>query len=95
MDTEFTATNILGLLSNHTAALIMGHRESTENLQAVTVLLEKTRGLFSHDALADLLDILWRDRKQFFVLCRNGSLSGVSLLFYMLWEQLNSLGVMK
>lgn len=93
LDYEYTTTNILGLLSNHTAALIMGHRESTENLQAATTLLEKTKGLFNHHSLADLLSVLWHDRKQFFILCGDDSLPGVSLLFYIIWEQIISLGM--
>lgn len=95
LDSQFMTTDMLQILVNHTADLVMGYRESAENREAVTILFEKTRGLFSHKTLADLLDILWRDRKQFFVLCGNGSLPGVSLLLYMLWEQINSLGIMK
>lgn len=95
LDIEYTTNNMLGLLSNHTIARIMGRPESIENLEAATGLLHKTKGLFSHEILNFLVDALWRDRQQFFILCKNGSFPGVSLLFYMLWEQMNGLGITK
>jgi hypothetical protein len=87
LDTATTNNGISILLAKHTTKL-MGAKgtESTDSFETVSSLLgDHKNAILSHENISDLLNALWRDRKAFFVLCKNGSLPGVLSLLCMIW----------
>ncbi|KAG8741033.1 hypothetical protein FRC10_003417 [Ceratobasidium sp. 414] len=81
---EGAATNaeVSTFLAEHTTALVMGRTISTTSFLTATGLIgeSKAKELFSKRNIRELLDILWRDRKSFFILYKSGSLQGMLLL---------------
>ncbi|KAG9126751.1 hypothetical protein FRC07_002086, partial [Ceratobasidium sp. 392] len=94
MSAAATNSSILAFMSDHTVDVIqrqMGHSHNSNSLKTISNLLGKSKDLFSRDHLSEILNILWRDRKSFFVLYKNGSLRGILLLLYMVWVQISGI----
>ncbi|KAG8720752.1 hypothetical protein FRC08_018293 [Ceratobasidium sp. 394] len=94
LGTAAANANILAFLSGHTADVILGQMGQAQNrnsLKTISSLLGQSKDLFSHEHLSELLDILFRDRKSFFVLYKSGALQGVVLLLYMIWVQISGI----
>ncbi|KAG9102349.1 hypothetical protein FRC06_002067 [Ceratobasidium sp. 370] len=82
MDDAATNAEVSTFLAEHTAALAMGRTITTMSFLTASGLIgeSKAKELFSKRNTRELLDILWRDRKSFFILYKNGSLQGMLLL---------------
>jgi hypothetical protein len=78
--------DIAVLLAQHTVDMIIKQSEHDGYASAAaSSLLTEPDRILSIPDFGHLLQALWRDRKSFFELCKNGSLPGVMSLLYAIW----------